>query len=131
MEQQTAPETAEPVANEAPESEAEDTAAEEKAPEPEAEPAPVEATPEPVAETKPASTAPAAPAKVAMASSLGKFTASHPMTNPPQVAASTEEITIISRADDQRPALSVSGRLATMANANAVASAPTTRPASV
>ena len=124
MEQQTAPEAAEPVATEAPESEAEDTAAAETAPEP-------EAAAEPVAETKPASTASAAPAKVAMASSLGKFTASHPMTNPPQVAASTEEITIISRADDQRPALSVSGRLATMANANAVASAPTTRPASV
>lgn len=131
VEQQTAPEAAEPVATEAPESEAEDTAAAETAPEPEAEPAPVEAAAEPVAESKPASTAPAAPAKVAMASSLGKFTASHPMTNPPQVAASTEEITIISRADDQRPALSVSGRLATMANANAVASAPTTRPASV
>ena len=124
VEQQTAPEAAEPVATEAPESEAEDTAAAETAPEP-------EAAAEPVAETKPASTASAAPAKVAMASSLGKFTASHPMTNPPQVAASTEEITIISRADDQRPALSVSGRLATMANANAVASAPTTRPASV
>ena len=144
VEQQTAPEAAEPVATEAPESEAEDTAAAETAPEPEAEPAPVEAAAEPeaepapveaaaepVAESKPASTAPAAPAKVAMASSLGKFTASHPMTNPPQVAASTEEITIISRANDQRPALSVSGRLATMANANAVASAPTTRPASV
>ncbi|MBR9793576.1 MAG: ribonuclease E [Gammaproteobacteria bacterium] len=131
VEQQTAPEAAEPVATEAPESEAEDTAAAEKAPEPEANPALVEAAAEPVAETKPANTAPAAPAKVAMASSLGKFTASHPMTNPPQVAASTEEITIISRADDQRPALSVSGRLATMANANAVASAPTTRPASV
>lgn len=129
VQQQAEPEAAEPVVNEAPESQAEDTAAVEKAPEPEAEPAPV--APEPVAATEQANTAPAAPAKVAMASSLGKFTASHPMTNPPQVAASTEEITIISRADDQRPALSVSGRLATMANANAVASAPTTRPASV
>ncbi len=131
VQQQTAPEAAEPVATEAPENQAEDTAAEEKAPEPEAKPVPVEAEAEPVAETIPANTAPAAPAKVAMASSLGKFTASHPMTNPPQVAASTEEITIISRDDDQRPALSVSGRLATMANANAIASAPTTRPASV
>lgn len=120
--------TAEAEANAEPESAAVEAPAEPVTPaapaevEPIAEPAPVQATP-----------ASAAPAKapVAIASSLGKFNVSHPMTSPQKVAESTVEIALTAKADDQRPALVISGRLATMANATAAASAPTTRPASL
>ncbi|WP_296043755.1 ribonuclease E [uncultured Alteromonas sp.] len=140
-EEPAAPQTVESTATQEQPVNAETTAAPlDQAPEPKVEekPAALESTPEPVAEAEQApapqtaeKAAPAAPVKVAMASSLGKFTATHPMTSPAKVAASTVEITVISRADDQRPALTASGRLATMANATATASAPTTRPASL
>ncbi|NVK55394.1 MAG: ribonuclease E [Alteromonadaceae bacterium] len=85
-----------------------------------------------------AATAPVAkPATVAvqaepqMASSLGKFNASHPMTNPQTVETSSVEVSLVARANDLRPALISSGRMATIRNASASASSPTTRPESV
>ena len=120
-----------------------------------AEPAPVEsvqteeaeapANAEPVAETsepeaaEPVVEAPAQPAEkpapvakpaavVHMASSLGKFNVSHPMANPAEVNDPVVDVALTAKQDDQRPALIVSGRLATIASASNAASAPTTRP---
>ena len=103
------------------------------------------ATAEPVAETsepevvEPVVEAPAQqaekPAPVAkpaavvhMASSLGKFNVSHPMANPAEVNDPVVDVALTAKQDDQRPALIVSGRLATIASASNAASAPTTRP---
>ena len=103
------------------------------------------ATAEPVAETsepeaaEPVVEAPAQPAEkpapvakpaavVHMASSLGKFNVSHPMANPAEVNDPVVDVALTAKQDDQRPALIVSGRLATIASASNAASAPTTRP---
>ena len=139
------------------EAESKEEASQEKAPVAveAAEPAPVEsaqteeaeapATAEPVAETsepeaaEPVVEAPAQPAEkpapvakpaavVHMASSLGKFNVSHPMANPAEVNDPVVDVALTAKQDDQRPALIVSGRLATIASASNAASAPTTRP---
>ncbi len=91
------------------------------------------ATAEPVVEApaqpaeKPAPVAKPA-AVVHMASSLGKFNVSHPMANPAEVNDPVVDVALTAKQDDQRPALIVSGRLATIASASNAASAPTTRP---
>ena len=130
-----------PVAEES-ESEAAETAPVESAQTEEAE---APATAEPVAETsepeaaEPVVEAPAQPAEkpapvakpaavVHMASSLGKFNVSHPMANPAEVNDPVVDVALTAKQDDQRPALIVSGRLATIASASNAASAPTTRP---
>lgn len=135
------------------EAETTETASEAEAPVAEAAPAaPVQAAEpeapaiaEPVAETsepeanEPVVEAPAKPAEkpgsalkpvevVAMASSLGKFNVSHPMANPAEVNDPVVDVALTAKQDDQRPALIVSGRLATIASASNAASAPTTRP---
>ncbi|MDC8831278.1 ribonuclease E [Alteromonas gilva] len=81
----------------------------------------------PVAKPAPVAVQP----ELQIASSQGKFSVSHPMTNPQTVEASTIEVALVSRADELRPALLASGRMATMKNATASASSPTTRPESV
>lgn len=142
---ETAPVEAEsteaPVAEES-ESEAAEPAAVESVQTEEAE---APATAEPVAETsepeaaEPVVEAPAQPAEkpapvakpaavVHMASSLGKFNVSHPMANPAEVNDPVVDVALTAKQDDQRPALIVSGRLATIASASNAASAPTTRP---
>ncbi len=142
---ETAPVEAEsteaPVAEES-ESEAAEPAAVESV---QTEEAAAPATAEPVAETsepeaaEPVVEAPAQPAEkpapvakpaavVHMASSLGKFNVSHPMANPAEVNDPVVDVALTAKQDDQRPALIVSGRLATIASASNAASAPTTRP---
>ena len=109
-EEAEAPATAEPVAETS---------------EPEAAEPVVEAPAQPV--EKPAPVAKPA-AVVHMASSLGKFNVSHPMANPAEVNDPVVDVALTAKQDDQRPALIVSGRLATIASASNAASAPTTRP---
>lgn len=109
-EEAEAPTTAEPVA---------------KTSEPEAAEPVVEAPAQPA--EKPAPVAKPA-AVVHMASSLGKFNVSHPMANPAEVNDPVVDVALTAKQDDQRPALIVSGRLATIASASNAASAPTTRP---
>ncbi|TPV59776.1 ribonuclease E [Aestuariibacter sp. GS-14] len=94
--------------------------------------APVETVAEqaPAVEAKPAKAVKTV-SVVQMASSLGKFSVSHPMANPPVVNDPIVDIALTAKQDGQRPALIISGRSATIASATNSASAPTTRPATL
>ncbi|GFD77154.1 ribonuclease E [Tenacibaculum sp. KUL118] len=64
------------------------------------------------------------------ASGKGKRGASHPMALPASVDDTFIDVALTAKADDARPALSVSGKTAAMARVASRASAPTTLPAS-
>ncbi|GGF80945.1 ribonuclease E [Alteromonas lipolytica] len=127
--EETTSQVTEPVSEEAPVAEIEEVTEVAAATEV-TEPAVTEEVEQPV-ETVQSAPAETAKATVEMAHSLGKFNVSHPMTNPATVEASMIEVALTARADEQRPALTVSGRIAIIGNATASASAPTTRPASL
>ncbi|QJR79459.1 ribonuclease E [Alteromonas pelagimontana] len=61
------------------------------------------------------------------ASSKGKLNISHPMALPNSVEAVFGEAPVVARRDDARPALTVSGRSASLANTKSTASAPATK----
>ncbi|MEW9798691.1 ribonuclease E [Alteromonas sp. CYL-A6] len=81
--------------------------------------------------SKPAKTATSATQPVVIASSRGRVNVSHPMATPQSVEDELGNLTIVARADEARPAVNVSGRLATRASATSSATAPATLPASV
>ncbi|GEA13221.1 ribonuclease E [Alteromonas sp. KUL49] len=74
---------------------------------------------------------PIASEELLYASGLGRVRASHPMALPAAVDDTFGELTLVSKADDSRPALVVSGRYAGLAMATKVATAPTTLPTEV
>jgi len=65
------------------------------------------------------------------ASGKGKRGASHPMALPAEVNDAFVDVALTAKADNERPALAVSGKTAAMAQAGSRASAPTTLPKSV
>ena len=65
------------------------------------------------------------------ASGKGKRGASHPMALPAEVNDAFVDLALTAKADNERPALAVSGKTAAMAQAGSRASAPTTLPKSV
>lgn len=68
---------------------------------------------------------------LASASSRGRVNISHPMASPTAIDESFGELTLSARADDARPGLMISGRMATRSHAKSAASAPATKPESV
>ncbi len=68
--------------------------------------------------------------EVWMASSRGKYNASHPMALPAQVDDQFGDVSLTARDDSARPALDVSGRTAALAHSKSKASAPMARPGS-
>ena len=91
-------------------------------------------TPEPVQDNvEPAAKPSTKPAKattkeaVTPASSAGRKRASHPMALPKTINDTFGNVELVSCADEKRPALVVSGRLATLANSKSTASAPATK----
>ncbi|WP_334061878.1 ribonuclease E [Alteromonas genovensis] len=89
----------------------------------------------PVADEKPIVTATAKkadkPASPLGASGTGKRRASHPMTSPASVDDEFVDVKLTAKSDDSRPALTVCGKTANMAQVSARASAPATLPGSV
>ena len=104
--------------------------AQETAEAPAATPEPVQETIEPVAATTApvkAKAAEAVSAAITPARSAGRMRASHPMALPKTIDDTFGNISLVSYADEKRPALVVSGRLATLANSKSTASAPATK----
>ena len=89
----------------------------------------------PVADEKPVVSATAKkadkPASALGASGTGKRRASHPMTTPASVDDEFVDVKLTAKSDDSRPAVTVCGKTANMAQVSARASAPTTLPGSV
>lgn len=99
-------------------------------------PAEAAATPEATADTDQPATQPekqaTAPAEasaevITPARSQGRVSVSHPMALPKAIDETFGNITLVGSADDKRPELAVSGRLATFANSTSRASAPATK----
>ena len=102
----------------------------EKSEAPVATPETIEEDVKPSAEAKKpvkAKAAEAVSAAVTPATSSGRKRASHPMALPKTIDDTLGNLSLVSYADDKRPALVVSGRLATLANSKSTASAPATK----
>ncbi|GGW76798.1 ribonuclease E [Alteromonas halophila] len=97
-----------------------------------ASPAKAARAPEPVKSPTPKQKANGASKPVsAFASSRGRVNASHPMATPAVIETQFGELNLTARADDARPGLAISGKMAMRAHATSAASAPATKPQSV
>ncbi|MCU7553953.1 ribonuclease E [Alteromonas sp. ASW11-19] len=66
-------------------------------------------------------------AAITPARSQGRISVSHPMALPKAIDETFGNLTVVGSADDKRPELAVSGRLATLSNSTSRASAPATK----